>query len=180
VAKFEDAIEHVLRHEGGYAETPGGEIVNRGITQHTLRRLRIDIHPRDLSEDQIRAIYREHYWYLRAPHIPTALDELESQAVANKIFDLFVPCAGHQAVIKMLQTAVGTRRDGIFRATTVRFANIRSSLYVVKAISGLAYDYLEEMAENEFALAQNATAREYWRQKRIGWQARANWDGVSL
>ena len=58
--KFDDIIEVVLNHEGGYVndpKDPGGE-TNFGIA----KRSHPDVDIKNLTEEGAKEIYKEHYW----------------------------------------------------------------------------------------------------------------------
>ena len=58
--KFDDIIEVVLHHEGGYVndpKDPGGE-TNFGIA----KRSHPDVDIKNLTEEGAKEIYKEHYW----------------------------------------------------------------------------------------------------------------------
>ena len=60
LTKFDDIIEVVLKHEGGYVndpKDPGGE-TNFGIA----KRSHPDVDIKNLTEDGAKEIYKEHYW----------------------------------------------------------------------------------------------------------------------
>ena len=60
LVKFDDIIKVVLKHEGGYVndpKDPGGE-TNFGIA----KRSHPDVDIENLTEDEAKDIYKEHYW----------------------------------------------------------------------------------------------------------------------
>ena len=93
---FSEAIEVVLRHEGGYVNDPndpGGE-TNFGLSKRSYPNLQIAA----LTRDQAMAIYKQDFWN------PFPYENIPS-SVATKLFDLAVNMGSLQA-FKLLQRAV--------------------------------------------------------------------------
>jgi lysozyme family protein len=84
MADFGPALEFLLPHEGGYSNNPAdkGGPTNYGITQATARRNGYNGDMRELPQETAAAIYQGEYW--------PGLEQIQSQAVASKIFDLRV------------------------------------------------------------------------------------------
>jgi lysozyme family protein len=113
MARFEDAIGATLIHEGGYVHDvndPGGE-TNFGISKRDHPELNI----KDLTVGQAKAIYHDEYW-------KPWMDEISSQLVANKVFDMGVNM-GIGTAVKLLQRILGLTEDGIFGAHTLAAVN---------------------------------------------------------
>lgn len=111
MARFEDSIDYVIQNEGGYVNNPadpGGE-TRYGISKRAYPTLDI----RNLTLDQAKAIYRRDFW---------KFDGLTSQAVATKIFDMYV-LAKHNA-IRQVQAIVGVTQDGFWGANTEHEVNL--------------------------------------------------------
>lgn len=117
-SNFEQALERVFAHEGGYVnlKTDPGGATNRGVTQRTYDawRQRIGERPRDvreLSDDEARRIYKEQYadkvWFDR---LPAGLD--------YALFD-FAVNSGVARAVKCVQRIVGVREDGIMGVQTL-------------------------------------------------------------
>lgn len=127
MAKFEIAIPHVLAWEGGYVNhpaDPGGE-TNRGITDRLDGKIdgRVDVDGdllpdvdiKALTEEQAKDIYKRVFWdRMRG-------DEIDSQAIANILFDGYVNM-GSQA-IKILQRVIMVRDDGKVGPMTIKTLN---------------------------------------------------------
>lgn len=105
MAKFEDAIDFVLRNEGGLVENPSdpGGLTNYGISQRRYPHLDI----RNLSLDQAKEIYKRDFWLF---------DGVTYQAVATKLFDSYVNM--EHAAVKLAQAIVGATQDGFYGPNT--------------------------------------------------------------
>jgi len=113
VADFEQAIRITLQWEGGYSndlDDPGGA-TNFGITQADMP----DTDIRSLTEPQAVQYYYEHYW-------KPLYSQIQSQLVANKIFDMGVNL-GIGTAVKLLQEALGVPVDGQFGPNTLAVTN---------------------------------------------------------
>lgn len=186
MADFKLAIPFILMHEGGYAETPAGEVVNRGINIDTLKALgykgtRDELKEivKGLTQEQTEDIYHKTYWTFRKPNIPNALDQLVSQSAANKILDMAV-LSGPGTANKLVQRTLGLSEDRIFGPGTLANAQAMGDS-LAKMLAATWTVYLSDIADNRIEdaqMAENATLEEYWRQVKVGWLARASWDGV--
>ena len=112
-ARFSNALLFVLRWEGGYVNHPAdpGGATNKGVTQKVYsdwlqRTGRADASVRDLSDEDMAAIYEEGYWK------PAHCEEL-SQSLDQVHFDTAVNMGTGRAV-RFLQEAVGAAVDGGF------------------------------------------------------------------
>ena len=95
MALFELALDRTLAHEGGHVsdpEDPGGE-TNFGISKRQFP----DINLAALTREQASYLYRQFYW---------RFDHVQSQLVANKLFDLSVNL-GLPLAIRLCQAALG-------------------------------------------------------------------------
>lgn len=135
MARFEDAIETVLKHEGGYVNDPSdrGGATNFGVSDRAdgkvdglidLDRDGVgDTAPKNLTKAQAVGYYRRFYWR-------SIYDQIAHQPLATKIFD-FAVNMGHKASHTMLQRAVracGTpvKVDGDIGPVTIRAVNLIS------------------------------------------------------
>lgn len=83
---FKIALRETLNHEGGYtndAYDSGGK-TNYGITIGVARQNGYNGDMKDIDMETVERIYKKCYW------TPLKLDKLESQKVANKVFDIGV------------------------------------------------------------------------------------------
>jgi lysozyme family protein len=110
-ASYPDAIKWVLIHEGGYVNHPRdpGGATNRGVIQRTYdayrRRMGLPVRSvREITENEVHAIYREQYWNaVRGNDLPAGVDYLTFDYGVN---------SGPGRAIKDLQRVVGARPDG--------------------------------------------------------------------
>ena len=96
---FDEIIEHVLKHEGGYVNDPtdlGGE-TNYGIT----KRFYPDIDIKNLTKEQAKEIYKRDYWD------KNRVDELPEQ-LRHIFFDMCVN-QGRGTAVKVLQRAANAK-----------------------------------------------------------------------
>jgi lysozyme family protein len=140
---FGRAVELVLKHEGGYVNNPkdpGGE-TKYGIS----KRQHPDVNIKGLSISQAQAIYLEHYW---KPH---RFDELNSELLAIKAFDLAVNCSPNR-VIRWLQrsaNAEGTALvvDGVMGNKTIEALNQISAERLLVRMMEYAYRHYSYLGE---------------------------------
>jgi lysozyme family protein len=193
MADFYAAIPHILKHEGGYASTPAGEVVNRGINTDTLIALgafggvKSKITPeqmeelkqriKDMTEAEAVEIYKQHYWTLKKPNVPNALDQLHSQYVATKIMDMGV-LAGTRTATKILQKCLGTTEDGTFGDGTIALTNQADPIKLVADICLEWSTRLTTLANKNITKAEEAKNDKlvsFWTLVRRNWNLRANW-----
>lgn len=116
---FEQALERVLRYEGGFVDHPDdpGGATNFGITQATYDAWRSSkglmlASVRHITRREVEAIYRERYWQ------PAKCDELPA-SLRLPHFDAAVNC-GVTNAIKFLQRSLHVSADGIIGPITRR------------------------------------------------------------
>lgn len=104
MSDFEEAVEVVLKHEGGYvdhAADPGGA-TNYGISLRFIKAEGIeldidgdgDIDAEDIQQmttDQAKEIYKKHFWDRYK------YSQIQDQEIATKIFDMCVNMGPRQA-----------------------------------------------------------------------------------
>ena len=96
---FEEIIEEVLKHEGGYVNDPtdlGGE-TNFGIT----KRFYPDVDIKNLTKEGAKEIYYQDYWIKnRVPQLPEELKHINFDMCVNQ---------GRGRAVKILQKAANAK-----------------------------------------------------------------------
>jgi len=177
MAHFEKSIPHILEHEGGYVDHPNdpGGATNYGISLRYLIK-RGDLlgdfdGDGDVDVDDIRAmtpgmartVYKAGFW------APNKFDQVKSQMLATKIFDMCVNMGSKQAW-KIAQRAISRSGqplidDGIVGPNTIRALN---------AIHGVDYDTIVYIRELQKAFYQRIMERKpKLRAFSLGWYRRA-------
>ena len=166
MSDFETAIKITLIHEGGFQANPNdhanwssghigeGELIGTkyGITALDMPGVSI----KDITVEQAVAFYAERYW-------KSGYSQIESQVVANKIFDLGVLFGVHTAVAIMQET-LGVGVDGIFGDGTLSAINQSDETSLLKSYEG-------NMATHAFNIANENPAERGFLQgwcRRIG------------
>ena len=103
LTEFEDIIEVVLHHEGGYVndpDDPGGE-TNFGVA----KRSHPDVDIANLTKEGAKEIYKEHYWDRNKV-------ESLSEDLRHIYFDMCVN-QGRGRAVKILQQAANAKGAGL-------------------------------------------------------------------
>ncbi len=107
---FESALEHVLVHEGGFADHPDdpGGATMKGVTLAVYRRYyganktKDDL--RDITEEQLAHIYKTGYWdKCKCDALPSGVDYAVFDSAVN---------SGPGRAAKWLQGTIGAVQDG--------------------------------------------------------------------
>lgn len=154
MSDFKTAILLTLVHEGGYVnnpDDPGGE-TNMGISKRQFP----DLDIKNLTQDQAVEIYREGYW-------KQLFSQVESQAIANKLFDLGV-LFGVGTAVGILQLTLGITVDHAFGPNTLQAINDADEI-------SLLASYKANLMTHIFNIA---TANPAERQFLKGWGNRIN------
>ena len=176
MSKFSLAIPFILKHEGGYASSPAGEVVNRGINTDTLRAIGRNGTPDELkaiikamTQEEAEAIYQQVYW---SPF----LDQITSQPVANKILDMSV-LSGKGGAVRILQSAVELPQDGRWSQALVDRVNGQTEEVIMSSLTSRWMASLAKIADTKAAAASTTELATYWGKVKIGWMKRAAWNG---
>lgn len=121
MAEFEKAVERTLRHEGGFSDDsadPGGA-TNFGISTRWLRSIGDERDVRSLTREDAVELYRVHWWERYR------YGEIESQAIAERLFDLAInsnPAQAHKVLQRALRANGQTQvfDDGVIGSVTIR------------------------------------------------------------
>ena len=150
--RFDQCLEEVLRHEGGYADHPSdpGGATNMGITRKTLARWR-KISPwwnlpkaavKTMARDEAARIYRASYWdRTKAGSMPPGLD--------LALFDYAVN-SGPDRAVRALQAELGTAADGYIGPLTLDAVRARvakgGSGGLIKALCARRLNFLSGLS----------------------------------
>lgn len=137
---FDQAIDFVLRFEGGYSNHPednGGE-TNFGITEKVARENGYQGQMLALPLDFARRVYREKYWDA------LKLDQLPAWA-RLPVFDSAVNSGTHRAAI-WLQNAVYAVPDGIIGPRTIALA-VNAKPDARGRLLGLRLDFVSRLPD---------------------------------
>jgi lysozyme family protein len=177
MSNFSRAIPHILEHEGGFVNhknDPGGA-TNYGVSLRYLTKRGdllgdfdgdgdVDIDDiLAMTEEHARAVYRAGFWD------PNKLDQVKSQLVAGKIFDMCVNMGSKQAW-KIAQRAAGALGqvlidDGVVGQNTLRGIN---------ALDHFDYDLVIKIRELQKAFYTGIMRRKPKLQSfALGWYRRA-------
>ena len=157
--RFEDAVEYILKNEGGYVfeKDDHGGATNMGIAQSSHPNINV----KDLSLDDIKKLYREEYW-----------DKSFSKDIPNKIisiktFDNTVLMGAKQSGI-ILQRAINACGERIVIDGNVGEQTF-TALKKIHNIEGLLWVLRSETISFFF----NLTKKDPTQQKfLLGWIAR--------
>jgi lysozyme family protein len=139
---FNECLELVLKHEGGFVNHPKdpGGATNRGVTQkvydaYRKTRARPIQSVKFISEDETKAIYKFQYWdRVQGDFLPRGLD--------YAVFD-FAVNSGVGRASKYLQACVGTKQDGVIGAMTI--AAIGKPANVINALCDRRMSFLRNL-----------------------------------
>ena len=110
---FEQAIELVLGHEGGYVNDPkdaGGE-TNWGISKKSYP----DLDIKNLTREQAKSIYKKDYWMkCKCDDLPSELRLIMFDGAVNQ---------GVGFMCKSLQEAAQVQADGVIGPVTLKKVN---------------------------------------------------------
>lgn len=118
MTRFDYCLIFVLSREGGYVDhkSDRGGRTNKGITQRVYSKYRkeaglTDRHVKDITNDEITAIYRLKYWnQAKCGLLPDPLDLYVFDSAVNH---------GPARAVKLLQRALGVDDDGLLGPKTI-------------------------------------------------------------
>lgn len=152
---FDDAIQVVLAHEGGYVNNPrdpGGE-TKFGI----CRRVYPDLDIKNLTREMAVEIYRRDYW-------PAIYSQVNDRQVVTKIFDMTVNMGAFQSH-RILQRALDIPDDGKFGPQTLKAVNAADPADLLAKIVGQQKKFYRHLADAKPAMKEFLP----------GWLHRAEW-----
>ena len=114
---FEDALEALLKHEGGYVNHPAdpGGMTNLGVTKRVWEEWKGQVvdeaEMRALTPEKVAPLYKAKYWdMVHGDQLPSGVDMC--------VFDCAVN-SGVKRAAKLLQRAVGVDDDGVIGRGTL-------------------------------------------------------------
>jgi len=117
MSNFQECLEIILHHEGGYVnhpKDPGGE-TNLGVTKRVYEEHGGTKDMKDLTVEDVAPIYEKGYWNrIKGDDLPNGLNLC--------VFDFGVN-AGTGRAAKYLQRLVGTTADGGIGPNTLKCVN---------------------------------------------------------
>lgn len=138
-ANFNSSVEITLKHEGSRLfKSKHGEVSKYGITKEVLKSWNKNVKIENLSKQQAIEIYKTRYWSV------SQLNKLESQALANHIFDFSVNSGTYRASLELqkmcnrfirlynMQNSVKLMlldEDGICGTKTIETVNLLSNFF---------------------------------------------------
>lgn len=152
MSTFNEAVEIVLAHEGGYVNDradPGGE-TKFGISKRSYPNLDIA----NLTREDAISIYRRDWWDRYS------YGEFDDADVAIKVFDLAVnvgPSPAHKMLQRAVCAAEGRRSlavDGIIGPQTIAATNAAYGRWVLAALRAEAAAHYRRLIERNPALAK--------------------------
>lgn len=148
------AINLTIANEGGFVNNPSdpGGATKYGITQLDMPGVNIA----DITTTQAATYYDEHYW-------KSLYSEIESQVVANKLFDLGV-LFGIGTAVQMMQGILKLTVDGAFGPQTLAAVNAADPFSLLTA-------YKTVMVQHAIDIGGAHPAE---RQFVVGWLRRIN------
>ena len=132
---WEDALAHVLIHEGGYVNHPSdpGGMTNLGVTKRvweewTGKRVS-EADMRALTPETVAPMYKKKYWdVIRGDDLPTGVDLCVFDAAVN---------AGVGRASKFLQQAAGVTADGQIGPKTISAVTAKPADEIIEAFCAL-------------------------------------------
>lgn len=124
MAQFKDAIDFVLKNEGGIADHPNdkGGKTYYGISSKFLQLIKWANWEKGITKEEAIKIYWKYFWN------DNNFDDIESQRIATKIFDLVVNMGNYNAFILVQRAANALLKkilveDGLFGYKTLSAIN---------------------------------------------------------
>lgn len=138
---FEEALEHVLKHEGGFVnhpQDPGG-MTNLGVTKRVwdewIGRESSEDEMRNLKPEDVANLYKKLYWdRVKADDLPSGVNYCIFDAAVN---------SGTGRAAKWLQEAVGAVPDGAIGAKTLAKVAAHDADSLVNAYCDVRLNFLK-------------------------------------
>ena len=140
---FEEALEHVLKHEGGFVnhpQDPGG-MTNLGVTKRVwdewIGRESSEDEMRNLKPEDVANLYKKLYWdRVKGDDLPSGVNYCVFDAAVN---------SGTGRAAKWLQEAVGAVPDGAIGAKTLANVAAHDADSLVNAYCDVRLNFLKSL-----------------------------------
>lgn len=140
---FEEALEHVLKHEGGFVNHPKdpGGMTNLGVTKAVwddwIKRESTEDEMRNLKPADVADLYKKMYWdRVKGDDLPSGLNYCVFDAAVN---------SGTGRAAKWLQECVGAVADGAIGAKTLAKVKAHDADALVNAYCDLRLNFLKSL-----------------------------------
>ena len=140
---FEEALEHVLKHEGGFVNHPKdpGGMTNLGVTKAVwddwIKRESTEDEMRNLKPADVADLYKKMYWdRVKGDELPSGLNYCVFDAAVN---------SGTGRAAKWLQECVGAVADGAIGAKTLAKVAAHDADALVNAYCDLRLNFLKSL-----------------------------------
>ena len=146
-SNYDECLETILHHEGGYVnhpKDPGGE-TNLGVTKRVYEEFGGEKEMKDLTKEDVEPIYKQNYWdRVKGDNLPEGLDLC--------IFD-FAVNAGPGRAAKFIQRLVGTTVDGGIGPNTLKciddYVKENSVAETIEKYQSMRQEYYEGLSTFE-------------------------------
>lgn len=140
---FTEALEHVLKHEGGFVNHPSdpGGMTNLGVTravwEEWIGRESSEKEMRSLTPEMVAPLYKRKYWdRVKADDLPSGLNYCVFDASVN---------SGTGRSAKWLQECVGAVADGAIGPNTLAKVRAHDADALVNAYCDLRLNFLKSL-----------------------------------
>ena len=140
---FEEALEHVLKHEGGFVnhKLDKGGITNLGVTiavwEEWIGRESSEDEMRNLKPEDVAPLYKKMYWdRVKGDELPSGVNYCVFDAAVN---------SGTGRAAKWLQEAVGAVPDGAIGAKTLAKVAAHDADSLVNAYCDVRLNFLKSL-----------------------------------
>lgn len=140
---FEEALEHVLKHEGGFVNHPKdpGGMTNLGVTKKVwdewIGRESSEDEMRNLKPEDVAPLYKKMYWdRVKGDDLPSGVNYCVFDAAVN---------SGTGRAAKWLQEAVGAVPDGAIGTKTLAKVAAHDADSLVNAYCDVRLNFLKSL-----------------------------------
>jgi|SRR5210317_928130 len=160
---FKEAIEVVLKHEGGFVDDPDdpGGTTKYGVSLRWLKSADIDIDGngaidsldvKGLTLEKAKKLYKDRWW------IPHAYGDIQKKRIAIKVFDTAINMGSNRAnkILQRSLTISGypTKVDGIIGHRTLHSVEEANENLVLGAFRALQWCFYQELVRRKPVMAK--------------------------